>query len=229
MKPTTTKLFLFFNGEASLVVLLLPLSQSLVEDQSHRDGEVEAPNHPLHGDGDVLVGPSENLFRDSQLLVSENDGPFAAVIHGRHWHAVVGKRGRVDLKTLPGQLFHASLDAEKRVEGEPSVGPGGDGLVDGKGFVHGVDDVEVLNAEEVHGSQDGVGVMGVAEVFENYYKVGLPLGENAFDSLNSFFGGHLVGGEKYAEGGTRTPTGLLPLDPEPSASASFATSASQKR
>src|SRR5574344_222886 len=129
MKPTTAKLFLFFNGEASLVVLLLPLSQGFVEDQGHRDGEVEAPNHPLHGDGDVLMGPSKNLFGDSQLLVSENDGPFTAVIHGRRWHAVAGERGRVNLKAPLGQLFHASLDAEEGMEGEPSVGPGGDGLV----------------------------------------------------------------------------------------------------
>lgn len=115
------------------------------------------------------MGPSKNLFGDSQLLVSENDGPFTAVIHGRRWHAVAGERGRVNLKAPLGQLFHASLDAEEGMEGEPSVGPGGDGLVDGKGFVHRIDDVEVLNAEEVHSSQDGVGVMGVTEIFENHY------------------------------------------------------------
>ncbi len=32
-----------------------------------------------------------------------------------------------------------------------------------------------------------------------------------------------------AEEGTRTPTGLLPLDPEPSVSANFTTSALEKR
>ena len=110
------------------------------------------------------------------------------------------------------KLFHASLDAEEGVEGEPSVGPGGDGLVDGKWFVHRIDDVEVLNSEEVHSSQDGVGVMGVAEVFENHYKVGLPLGENAFDSLNSFFGGHLDGG-KVCRRGDSNPHRIAPTGP----------------
>ena len=137
---------------------------------SHR--EVEAFDKTEHRNGNLLVGKAEGGLGKAAVLVAQKEGNFRIgkevsfkdVFSGRIGDG--GKNGEAFLL----KMGKALAGGEEAVEGEPFVGGGGGGLADFSGVEGSFffeDKVDVLDAEGVGGTEDGGGVVGVVDVFED--------------------------------------------------------------